>query len=1764
MGRKPRTSIPVLFAVLLFVGSFSPLFGFAGGVAHNQIEEEAAAEETVPFGQYVFGPVSGQRYLIVKDVYAETVDFVGDGIVFHDLASLMEYELSLADGSSYKIDPELLVLLQNERSRYEIVSVVIEMSDQYSREISLRMRERHKPSLQEMIDEREGIYNVARSRANGKPITTQEPLESYLTESECSYLEETNLKIDRKMFEIRKEIMDLTAQKNVLSQQDLVEDLASRGFYVGYQGHLLNTLTARVPVWYLEEIADRPDVALIHNNIVMYPQLDHSVDAILATSMWGVGATGGPWDLAVADTGIDKTHPNLHVEWEKVVHDSGQLIPGYNDDSGSTDDLHGHGTHIAGIVLSNHSTYKGVAYGMRDMINAKFGFQTDNGRGGGDYSDMMKVVDWAIQTAGADVISFSFGGAGFTNGNNGPARYFDAVIDDLGVPIAVSAGNDGPGAGTISRPADAFNILTVGSINDQNSDARSGDFISGFSSRGPLDDGRIKPDVVAPGANIRSANNDWEGLSSDFVQMSGTSMAAPHVAASLLLMMNYTNDPSLFPAVYKALMINQAEDWGIIAGVENETGWGYINLDDTLTYMDYHIEGFVNTTLRYRFYRGSVTAADKATLVWQRHSVYLDEFFPLQYWLPNDLDLYIYEMPSRNELGKSIYPLNNIEQLNFGASSADVLLKVRVFGDVEGTTDEPFSLALMSDFNEIIPPSFIVNLSGPTDVMFGETFDIFANVTNVGDLEGWNVNALLNLPPGLTWIGGSNPSSLGNLAKGATAMTSWQVRADQVGFQTLTVDGFSNSLGETFTNRSQGHTVRVQDVELPLILEVDALPNPQEVHGVVNISALILDNTGINIVWVDIEKPDASPYGNFTMALDSGSGKHYFYDNYPDLGDYQFTIWAEDLNSNWNFSTGSFTIQDTTPPTISNLLATPSPQEVYGAVNVSVDVTDNYLLSGVWVEITDPQSNITNFSMDAGTLENFYHRSTYDILGTFNFVIWAVDSLALWNSDSGQFTIQDTTFPIADAGPIQLDVLIGTTVTFDGSGSSDNHQIASYEWTFDDGGPKSLTGVGPQYIFNNASCYDVTLNVTDTAGNSAYDSMRVCTIERNPPLIRNVTATPNPQELYGVVNISANIWDDYGLCLDCAWIEITAPDMSSTNVTMTSGPGDLYYHQRMYLELGTYGFRITALDVYNNWNSTDGSFLIRDSTPPTLKEVFTNPAPQEVPGPVNISVLVNDNHLVDEVWINIYDPGGFEVTNSSMTFYTPTQRHYYRNTYQELGVYNFTIWANDVSGNRNHTNGSFLMRDTTPPRFVSVGASPPIQEVFYEVNISVNVTDNYDVVGAWANVSAPDGSFVGNFTMIEGNVTDAYYFVRSYDTLGRYDYDVWITDAVGLWNTRGGSFRMEDGTDPVIVPLQSNPQVEVYGYINLTANATDNYEYMGAWITIYYPTGVPLGNFTMLENPGDPANFYYEDNFGSLGMFSYKLAVRDTSGNWGVSNESFTVIDTTSPIADAGADKEVLQRTVVTFDGSGSSDNYGGISNYSWSFDEGGNTVNMYGPNPQHTFNAPGNYSIILTVTDSSGNSDQDEVWVNVTARDSDQDGLTDDEEEALGTDPNDPDTDNDGLSDLYEVGESGTDPTNPDTDGDGIIDGLDEDPLYPNIDDGTIEEPLLTKYWWLILLIILIPVIILPIVAASGRRRKKEEQRRAEERKRRQAKLRARLAAQRDRLREPPPPPPSEGEPPAEPEVPPPPPAETPEPPPPDETPEPPPPEEPPPPPPE
>ena len=136
-----------------------------------------------------------------------------------------------------------------------------------------------------------------------------------------------------------------------------------------------------------------------------------------------------------------------------------------------------------------------------------------------------------------------------------------------------------------------------------------------------------------------------------------------------------------------------------------------------------------------------------------------------------------------------------------------------------------------------------------------------------------------------------------------------------------------------------------------------------------------------------------------------------------------------------------------------------------------------------------------------------------------------------------------------------------------------------------------------------------------------------------------------------------------------------------------------------------------------------------------------------------------------------------------------------------------------------------------------------------------------------------------------------------------------------------------------------------------------NFTYDGAEITIF---GI-ITNFT----------------FDIPGNYTVTLNITDVAGNFNYSSLTITVLDTEKPIADAGLDQNILEGNWTALSGVGSSDNIG-IINYTWTFVYNDMTIVLNGVLPEFRFWTPGNYSIVLNVTDESGNWDTDIVMVNV------------------------------------------------------------------------------------------------------------------------------------------------------------------------------------------
>ncbi|PJE96816.1 peptidase [Streptomyces carminius] len=250
--------------------------------------------------------------------------------------------------------------------------------------------------------------------------------------------------------------------------------------------------------------------------------LHESVPRIGAPAAWEAGYDGEGVTVAVLDTGVDGSHPDL----------AGQVIEHKNfSEAPDTADRLGHGTHVASTVAGTGQKLKGtgVAPGVR-LLDGK----VLDDEGGGRESDVVAGMEWAVEQ-GAQVVNMSLGWPDqpHTDILEEAVNRLSAESDTLFVVAAGNEGADGPGA--LRSPGTAEAALTVGAVDKE-------DRLAGFSSRGPrTGDGDVKPDLTAPGAGIVAAvaglfDEEGTGVAS----LDGTSMAAPHVAgaAALLLQKN--------------------------------------------------------------------------------------------------------------------------------------------------------------------------------------------------------------------------------------------------------------------------------------------------------------------------------------------------------------------------------------------------------------------------------------------------------------------------------------------------------------------------------------------------------------------------------------------------------------------------------------------------------------------------------------------------------------------------------------------------------------------------------------------------------------------------------------------------------------------------------------------------------------------------------------------------------------------------------------------------------------------------------------------------------------------------------------------------------------------------------------------------------------------------------------------------------------------------------------------------------------------------
>ena len=286
--------------------------------------------------------------------------------------------------------------------------------------------------------------------------------------------------------------------------------------------------------------------------------------------------------VAILDTGMDGKHVDLAGRFVAFVDSQDQKIK-------EPYDAAAHGTHVASIVGGlgvGDERLRGVAPGA-----ALIGIKIENSKGSKEGA--LFGMDWIINhTAHYNIrvstISFGFGPT--VDGTDALELAMDRAFE-AGILPFKSAGNSGPEAGTVTIPGGARGIVAVGSMLDPGGQSVAplpvdppsgatgqvlpteeyGFHLSGYSSRGPTRDGRIKPDLVAPGQSVMAASN---GTRDGYVAMSGTSMASPFAAGTAALVL--AADPELTPAQLRNVLVTTTDDWGP-EGVDIDYGAGRLN-----------------------------------------------------------------------------------------------------------------------------------------------------------------------------------------------------------------------------------------------------------------------------------------------------------------------------------------------------------------------------------------------------------------------------------------------------------------------------------------------------------------------------------------------------------------------------------------------------------------------------------------------------------------------------------------------------------------------------------------------------------------------------------------------------------------------------------------------------------------------------------------------------------------------------------------------------------------------------------------------------------------------------------------------------------------------------------------------------------------------------------------------------------------------------------------------------------------------------------
>ncbi|MFX0166726.1 MAG: DUF2341 domain-containing protein [Candidatus Hodarchaeota archaeon] len=616
---------------------------------------------------------------------------------------------------------------------------------------------------------------------------------------------------------------------------------------------------------------------------------------------------------------------------------------------------------------------------------------------------------------------------------------------------------------------------------------------------------------------------------------------------------------------------------------------------------------------------------------------------------------------------------------------------------------------------------------------------------------------------------------------------------------------------------SVGNSTMVDNIP-PKFSNLSESSDPLELGDTEIITINVTDLFGINQVLIENEG------GNHSMT--NIVGDLWQYDSWTpaNLGNYTYTIYMEDINHNWNSTSGSIRVVDTTPPTYSNLIESADPLKLGQNETITIKVYDSPG-SGVNQTILEYESlNYTMIFMGEETWNWNNWKPTSE--GLFPYKIYMQDMQNNWNVTNGSITVITTTAPVIEnltesADPLEL----GNNITI-AVDVSDNETSVSSVLIELEGVNYTMSNIGGNtYEYNwtrslvGIVVYTIYANDTGNNWNKITSSFDI--VDTTPPSFTDQIESQNPLELGNTEVISINATDLTGI----KQIKI---EFEGSNHSMSNIGGDTWqYNLWMPSTTGNYFYTIWIEDNNNNWNFSLGSIIVQDTIAPFYSNLTKSADPVELGTILIININITDLSNIKRALIE------FEGSNHSMINIGGDLWQYDSWMPNKIGNYSYTIHMEDNNNNWNSTSGSIIFQDTISPVYSNLFESADPLELGESILIRI---DTNDFAGINQSLIEFEGS---NHTMINIYGNTWQYDSWTPNNWIIYQYKIYIEDNSGNWNFTNGNITVYDTTPPLPPVITMAPSGDVSGILTFD------------WIDGFDPSGISY-YILIIDNEPDP------------------------------------------------------------------------------------------------------------------------------------------------------------------------------------------------------------------------------------------------------------------------------------------------------------------------